>query len=132
MAYLLDTDTCVFIMKKMSLVHEKFESANPNLLFVSSISVAELEYGVTKSKLTERNSKNLSDFLSRLKVLNFNSKAAKQYGIIRVLLERKGELIGGNDLLIASIAKSQDLTLVTNNEREFSRVEGLKIENWTK
>jgi tRNA(fMet)-specific endonuclease VapC len=132
MAYLLDTDTCIFIMKKVQAIHQKFESANPKQLFVSSITVAELEYGVLKSELKERNSKNLNDFLSRLTISDFTSESAKQYGTIRVSLERKGTPIGANDLLIASIAKSLDFILVTNNEREFSRVDGLKIENWTK
>jgi tRNA(fMet)-specific endonuclease VapC len=132
MAYLLDTDTCVFIMKKVQGIHQKFDSTNPNHLFVSSITVAELEYGISKSELVERNTKRLSNFLSRLTIVDFTAKSAQQYGTIRVSLERKGTPIGANDLLIASIAKSLDFILVTNNEREFSRVDGLKIENWTK
>jgi tRNA(fMet)-specific endonuclease VapC len=109
MAYLLDTDTCVFIMKKVQSIHQKFDSTNPNHLFVSSITVAELEYGISKSELVERNTKRLSNFLSRLTIVDFTAKSAKQYGAIRTFLERKGTPIGANDLLIASIAKSLEL-----------------------
>jgi tRNA(fMet)-specific endonuclease VapC len=132
MAYLLDTDTCIFIKKKVQAIQQKFGSINPSHLFVSSITVAELEYGVSKSKLAEHNTKRLSNFLSRLTILDFTKQSAKQYGLIRASLEQRGMPIGANDMLIAAIAKSHDLTLVTNNEKEFSRVESLKIENWLK
>ncbi len=129
MAYLLDTDTCIFILKKVQAIQQKFGSINPSHLFVSSITVAELEYGVSKSKLVEHNIKRLGNFLSRLTILDFTKQLAKQYGLIRASLEQRGMPIGANDMLIAAIAKSHDLTLVTNNEKEFSPVESLKIEN---
>lgn len=131
MAYILDTNTCVYVIKRQPIsVKEKFMTIDPDQLFISSITLAELEYGVAKSSQVKNNSIVLKEFLSRIKVVDFDSKAAYQYGLIRSLLEKKGTPIGSNDLLIAAIAKSLDFTLITNNEREFMRVEGLKIANW--
>jgi tRNA(fMet)-specific endonuclease VapC len=133
MAYLLDTNICIYIRKEQSVkLKEKFLSIGSSNLYVSSITVAELEFGVAKSLQVEKNTEALNRFLLGLNTVDFDRAAAKQYGIIRALLEKKGTPIGANDMLIASIAKSLDFTLVTNNEREFSRVEGLKIENWLK
>jgi tRNA(fMet)-specific endonuclease VapC len=110
---------------------QKFISIGKNSIHVSSITVAELEFGVAKSSQQEKNSETLRKFLLGLNIVDFDRAAAKEYGQIRAILEGKGTPIGANDLLIASIAKSRDYTLVTNNEREFSRIDGLKIENWT-
>ena len=97
---------------------------------ISSITLAELEVGVYNSARPEQNQLALMTFLARIEVVPFDSEAAREYGIIRADLTRKGNLIGANDLLIAAHAKALDLTLVTNNTREFERVEGLKLENW--
>jgi tRNA(fMet)-specific endonuclease VapC len=131
MAYILDTNTCVYVIKRQPIsVKEKFMTIDPDQLFISSITLAELEYGVAKSSQVKNNSIVLKEFLSRIKVVDFDSKAAYHYGLIRSSLEKKGTPIGSNDLLIAAIAMGLDFTLITNNEREFMRVEGLKIANW--
>jgi tRNA(fMet)-specific endonuclease VapC len=133
MAYLLDTNICIYIRKEKSIeLKSKISSIDNFELLLSSITVAELEFGVAKSSQPKKNSEALKIFLSSFRIIDFDRNAAAQYGYIRAFLEKKGTPIGANDLLIASIAKSLDLTLVTNNEREFSRVEGLKIENWIK
>lgn len=133
MAYLLDTNICIYVRKEQSpKLKSKFSSVGDSNLLLSSITVAELEFGVAKSSQPEKNSEALKTFLSNFQIIDFDSKAARQYGLIRALLEKRGTPIGANDMLIAAIAKSLDLTLVTNNEKEFSRIEGLKIENWTK
>ena len=92
--------------------------------------MAELEFGVCNSSRPEQNRLALMTFLSRIEVVPFGAEAAREYGSIRADLTRKGTLIGANDLLIAAHAKALGLTLVTNNTREFDRVEGLKVENW--
>lgn len=122
---------CLRDEKKIS-VSKKFALYKKEELFVSIISIAELEYGVIKSEKIEKNSASLKGLIAMVNVIGFDIHAASQYAYIRLSLERKGTPIGSNDMLIAAIAKSLDYTLVTNNEREFSRVEGLKIENWTK
>ncbi len=131
MAYLLDTDICIYIIKKQPVsVREKFNSTDPTKIFVSSITVAELEYGVSKSSQVDQNSNSLKHFLSQLNIVSFDAHAATHYGVIRASLEKNGTLIGSLDMMIAAIAKSVDYILITNNEREFARVDGLKIENW--
>jgi len=92
--------------------------------------VAELQYGIAKSTYHEKNLSALYNFLSPLKVFPFDAAQAKVYGHIRATLEKKGTPIGGNDLLIAAHALSIERILVTNNTKEFQRVEGLSIENW--
>ena len=97
---------------------------------ISSITFAELIHGVEKSTRPEHNLRQVEDFTSRLEVLEYDSKAAAHYGDIRADLERKGTPIGVNDLHIAGHARSEAITLVTNNLREFERVEGLRLDNW--
>lgn len=99
---------------------------------ISTITLAELAYGVKKSVQPEKNQTALNQFLVPLDIAEFDTDAAVEYGKIRAELERGGTPIGPLDMLIASHVKSLGLTLVTNNEREFKRVDGLKIENWTK
>lgn len=133
MAYLLDTNICIYLLKEQpSKLKLKFSSVQSTDLYLSSITIAELEFGVAKSTQAEKNSEALKVFLSSFQIIDFDSRAARQYGLIRALLEKQGTPIGANDMLIAAIAKSLDLTLVTNNEKEFARINGLKIENWTK
>jgi tRNA(fMet)-specific endonuclease VapC len=98
---------------------------------ISSITLAELIYGVEKSSLPERNRRNVEDFVSRLDVLSYDDAAAAHYGDIRADLERKGTTIGVNELHISGHARSQGLILVTNNTKEFERVEGLRIDDWS-
>lgn len=131
MNYLLDTNICIYIIKKNpQSVFNRLLEIPPHQLSVSAISVAELEYGVRKSSQPEKNQLALKNFLKPLSVLSFNFNATIEYGMIRSNLEKKGIPIGPLDLLIAAHAKSLNYTLVTNNEKEFSRIEGLKIENW--
>jgi tRNA(fMet)-specific endonuclease VapC len=133
MSYLLDSNICIYIIKKdPPSVFEKFKTIPPHQIFISSISVAELQFGVAKSKYEEKNGQTLREFLSSFEIIDFGTMAAIEYGVIRNSLEKKGTPIGPLDTLIAAVAKSLDFTLVTNNEREFSRVDGLKIENWLK
>ena len=99
-------------------------------LALGTISQAELTHGVEQSAQPERNLRILEDFCSRLMLLDYAPKAAAHYGEIRANLERKGTPIGVNDLHIAGHARSEGLTLVTNNMKEFERVEGLRLENW--
>lgn len=108
----------------------KFLSHDSDELCISSITYAELMHGVEKSQAVEKNRLALTLFLSPIAVLDFGSSAAEEYGKIRAELERKGTPIGSMDLLIAGHAKSENLILVTNNTREFVRVEGLKLEDW--
>jgi tRNA(fMet)-specific endonuclease VapC len=129
--YLLDTNICIYIIKKKPIeVFHKLRSFPDLSVGISSISIAELEYGVRKSSKPEANQAALKYFLTPLQIVHFDQEAAFEYGIIRSKLEKQGTLIGPLDMLIAAHARSLKLTLITNNVHEFSRVEGLKIENW--
>lgn len=132
MKYMLDTNSCIYAIKnKPESVIRKVLAQNPEDLCISVITYAELMHGVEKSQAVEKNRIAMSLFLSAITVLDFNSRAAEVYGEIRAELEKKGTPIGPMDLLIAGHAKSQNLVLVTNNTREFARVTGLQIEDWT-
>ena len=131
MKYLLDTNIIAYIInKRPPEVISKFLSLSKDEIFVSSIVVAELWYGVAKSYKKEQNKTALEDFLAPLNIVDFDFTAAKFYGLIRADLEAKGLIIGSNDILIAAHALSLGLILVTNNTKEFERVNGLKLENW--
>lgn len=133
MKFILDTNICIYIIKKKPVqVFKKLLNLPLGKVGISSITMAELEYGVKKSKQPERNQLALNQFLIPLDIFDFDSNAAFEYGIIRADLERKGAPIGSLDTLIAAHARSLELTLVANNEREFERVTGLRIENWVK
>lgn len=132
MKYMLDTNICIYAIKnKPESVIRKVLAQNPEDLCISVVTYAELMHGVVKSQAVEKNRIAMSLFLSAITVLDFNSRAAEVYGEIRAELEKKGTPIGPMDLLIAGHAKSQNLVLVTNNTREFARVTGLQIEDWT-
>ena len=109
----------------------KFNSFEVGEIGVSSITVSELQYGVSNSRQKQKNQHRLHEFLVPLDILSFSQKATVLYGEIRAELERKGEIIGQFDLLIAAHTLSENRILVTNNEKEFKRIRGLKIENWT-
>lgn len=133
MNYLLDTNICIYIIKKHpEKVLNKFNSLSPGDISISSITLAELHYGIMKSSNPQKNKEALDKFLTPLEILDFDYFATIAYGIIRANLEKNGTPIGPLDTLIAVHAKSLKLTLVTNNEKEFKRIPGLKIENWTK
>ena len=131
--YLLDTNICIYIIKKKPVdVLKTLKTKSKKDIYVSSITIAELEYGVAKSHFPEKNKIALIEFLSIFNILPFDDTDAVEFGMIKTDLEKKGKIIGPMDLLIAGQAKSKKLILVTNNIKEFERVEGLKIENWVK
>ena len=131
MNYLLDTNICIYtINKKPSSVVSKIRSKRPEEIAISTITIAELEYGITKSLHPDQNRAALLEFLIPFTILDFDQIASLHYGQIRMSLESKGMPIGPMDLLLAAQAKSRNLTLVTNNEKEFKRIDSLRIENW--
>ena len=131
MKYMLDTNICIFVIKnKTESVLQKFMEHNPNDICISSITYAELLHGVEKSMAKEKNRIALTMFLSEIQIVSFDVLAAQSYGIIKANLQKKGQPIGPMDILIAAHAQSIGLTLVTNNTREFSRVENLVLEDW--
>ena len=131
MIYLLDSNICIYIIKKSPRkAVEHIKSLDPSQVRLSSISLGELEYGVSKSKDREKNRIALIDFISAFDIVPFDDNDAEIYGLIRADLERKGTIIGSYDMQIAAQAISKNLILVTNNVREFSRVNGIKLENW--
>ena len=133
MAWMLDTNICIYIIKQRpAFVLEHFKNIEPGQVFISSITLAELEYGVTKSGYPEKNQEALNKFLIPLIVAPFDIEQANEYGNIRANLELNGNPIGPLDNLIAAHARSLGFTLVTNNEKEFNRIEGLLLENWAK
>ena len=129
--YLLDTNSCIFIKnKKPEHVLEKLRSVIKERVYISSITVAELQYGVYNSSYIEKNRISLAEFLAPFDVLDFDNSDAEKYGIIRADLSKAGKLIGPYDMLIAAQALDKDLILVTNNINEFKRVKGLKLADW--
>ena len=130
--YLLDTNICIYIINKNpKTVVKKICSLNPQDVKISSVSVAELEYGASKSKRREQNRIALYDYLSSFEIISFDSRDAEIYGIIRAELERRGKPIGPYDLQLAAQALARDLILVTNNTAEFNRIKELKLEDWS-
>ena len=131
MVYMLDTNICVFIIKKRPFpVLEKLEKIRGEQICISVVTYAELEYGVERSSSKKLNQEVLDEFMSHLLVLPWEIEAARQYGKIRTYLEKIGTPIGNMDLLIAAHALSGKQILVTNNLREFKRVPHLKYEDW--
>ena len=128
--FMLDTDLCIYIINERdAALKEKFE-ANAEAICISSITYAELRFGVAHSTRVERNARELDAFCLDLDVLPFDTEAGVHYGDIRHALSQPGRLIGANDLLIAGHARSVGAILVTNNQGEFGRVPDLAIENW--
>ena len=132
MKYMLDTNICIFALKHIREVLAVFETKRNDGIAISSITLAELEFGVCNSNAIDKNRNALIAFLSLVDVIQFDGTAAAEYGIIKTALKRQGTPIGPLDTLIAAHAKAEGLTLVTNNTREFSRVSGLTLEDWSK
>ena len=128
--YMLDTNIVIYVIKRRPVEVLDIFNRHVGQMCISSITLAELLHGAEKSARIEHNLAVVEDFVSRLTVMEYDTKAASQYGDIRANLERKGTSIGVNDLHIAGHARSQALTLVTNNIAEFERVEGLRLANW--
>jgi len=129
--YLLDTNICIYIInKRPEQVVKRIKTLKPTQIKLSSISLGELEYGVSKSKNRDQNRHALMDFVSAFDIVDFDDNDAEIYGLIRADLEKKGQIIGPYDMQIAAQAMTRDLILVTNNIDEFSRIMKLKLENW--
>ncbi len=129
--YLLDTNICIYIINNSPLkVVQHIKTLNPHQIKLSAISLAELEYGVSKSRHREQNRQALVHFASAFDILAFTDRDAEVYGLLRAALERKGRIIGPYDLEIAAQAVSRKLTLVSNNTAEFSRIPNLRLEHW--
>lgn len=132
MSYFLDTNICIYFLKgKFPSLRNKILSENPDNICIPSIVKAELLFGAEKSQRVEENYSRVIQFLFPLRMIGFNNNESLEYAKIRADLERRGELIGPNDLIIAAIVKANNGVLVTNNVKEFARVKGLKMENWT-
>jgi len=135
MNYLLDTNICITIIrKKPTAVLKRMQAKEPEQIAISTITLAEMEYGIARSRYPDRNRIALLEFLFPFTILDFDQKACVDYGRIRTSLESKGRPIGPGpmDLLLAAQAKSREMILVTNNEKEFRRIDGLRIENWVR
>lgn len=128
--YLLDTNICIYVINnKPAQVFEKFKQFQIGQLAVSSITASELAFGVEKSG-SERNKQALNKFLMPLEIMPYDDQAIWHYARLRQKLQSTGQTIGSLDMLIAAHALALDVVLVTNNTKEFERIEGLKLENW--
>ncbi|MGN0740440.1 MAG: type II toxin-antitoxin system VapC family toxin [Treponema sp.] len=132
--YLLDTNICIFLIKnKFPKLMNKILSFDSSELFLSSVSIAELEYGVSKSQNREKNRQALLDFCTDFNnIIDFTAEDTEAYGLIRAYLEKEGKAIGPYDMQIAAQAMTRNLVVVTNNYDEFVRVPWIKVEDWTK
>jgi len=128
--YLLDTNIVIYVLKRRPIEVLKIFNTNASRMAVSSITLSELIYGAEKSSNVDKNLEAIEEFISHLEVLPYDAKASQHYGQIKASLEKKGEIIGENDIHIAAHAISQGLILVTNNLHEFKRVANLALENW--
>jgi len=128
--YLLDTNIVIYVIKRRPLEVMGVFNENAGRMAISAITLSELYHGAEKSAKVTQNLAVVEEFASRLEVLPYSTKASQHYGDIRAELEKAGRTIGVNDLHIAAHARSEGLTLVTNNLGEFERVPGLLLENW--
>lgn len=130
LAYMLDTNICIYVMRTYPpALRERF-NALADQLCISAVTLGELHYGTEKSARRTHNLTALEHFTARLEVLPFDAKAAAHYGQLRAELERAGTPCGPYDIQIGGHARSEGLTVVTNNLREFERMPGLRVENW--
>ena len=129
--YMLDTNICIYIIKKKpQKVLDQLKKNKEKGLYISAITLAELEFGNENSLYKEKNKTALLEFLTIINVVNFDEKSAKEFGVIKKYLKDKNKIIGPYDMLIGAHAKSLNMTLVTNNKKEFDRIKDLKTENW--
>ena len=128
--YLLDTNIVIYVIKRRPVAALQTFNEHAGHMAISTITLAELLHGAEKSNEPARSLSTVEDFCSRLEILPYGPKAAQHYGSIRAALERRGQTIGVNDLHIAAHARSEGLTLVSNNMREFERIEALQLANW--
>ncbi|MDJ0753489.1 MAG: type II toxin-antitoxin system VapC family toxin [Ardenticatenaceae bacterium] len=131
MRYLFDTNICIYLINQPDgALIQRITQLEPGEIGIPSIVTAELQYGVFNSRKVEQNHSALEQFLLPFVIVPFDHKAAEAYGRLRATLRQDGRLIGSMDMLIAAQAIATQTTLITNNEREFKRVPGLKTENW--
>ncbi|WP_404359923.1 tRNA(fMet)-specific endonuclease VapC [Methylotuvimicrobium sp. KM1] len=128
--YMLDTDTCIFTIKRRPVHVKRLFNAHIGQLCISSVTWGELVYGAENSEQVQRNLLDIEGFAARLEVLPFDAHAARQFGQLRAELSNAGRTIGAYDMMIAGHARSLGLIVVSNNVREFSRVSGIRLENW--
>jgi len=128
--YLLDTNIVIYVLKRRPKEVLEIFNRNAIRMAISSITLSELIYGAEKSPNMDKNLEAIEEFVSHLDVLPYDAKASQHYGQIKAALEKRGEIIGENDIHIAAHAISQGLILVTNNLQEFKRVPNLALENW--
>ncbi|HLJ29295.1 MAG TPA: type II toxin-antitoxin system VapC family toxin [Candidatus Angelobacter sp.] len=129
--YLLDTNICIYIRQnRPPEVFARFRRLKAGDAVLSVITYGELNYGAQKSQQKDRAIERLAELIQLLPVVPLPEESARAYGEVRASLETQGQMIGNNDLWIAAHAKAAGLTLVTNNEREFKRIPGLKLQNW--
>ncbi|MBI5408768.1 MAG: type II toxin-antitoxin system VapC family toxin [Nitrospirae bacterium] len=132
MKLMLDTNTCIYIIKnKPPKALKHFVSHSVGDIGISSITLAELRYGVAKSQHVQKNKEALEEFILPLEIAGFDEKAAKSYGTVRAALEKAGRPIGAMDLLIGAHALCLGVTLVTGNTREFRQIKNLSVVDWT-
>ena len=131
MNFLIDTNICIYIMNNRppEVIH-RVRNTEACKIGISSITVSELQYGVSKSKRKKQNQQRLDEFLTPFEIIPYDETASKYYGEIRSQIEKQGVVIGPLDLLIAAHALSRELVIVTNNEKEFKRIKSLQVENW--
>lgn len=130
--YLLDTNICIFLIKKKNQrILDKLKKNMNKGLFISSLTLAELEFGIENSEYKEKNRVSLIEFLTIFEILPFEQSDAQAFGIIKANLKKSGNLIGSIDTLLAAQALTRNLIFVTNNTKEFNRVKDLKIEDWS-
>jgi tRNA(fMet)-specific endonuclease VapC len=130
MKLLLDTNTCIYAIKRVAAVIDRLKRLSPDDLGISAVTLAELWFGALKSSRPGPTRTSVDAFLRPFEILPFDPEAARAYADIRLALERSGRRIGERDLLIAATASSRDLTVVTHNRAEFERVPGLTVEDW--
>ncbi len=132
MRFMLDTNICIYLIRQQPpkvLKHLKAHTVGD--IGISAVTLAELRYGVSKSKYIEKNQQALDEFILPLEIADFDEKAAREYGAIRVELERMGKPIGSMDMLIGAHAHALGVTLVTSNTKEFKQIKNLKIADWS-
>ena len=129
--YLLDSNVCIHLLNnRHSQIEHHFRNSLPSEIALCSIVKAELLFGARHSKRIEANLQLLNQFFAPLASLPFDDRSAEEYGLIRADLSSQGKIIGPNDILIAAIARAHDVVLVTHNTKEFSRITGLRLEDW--
>jgi tRNA(fMet)-specific endonuclease VapC len=132
MKYMLDTNICIYLIKqKPDKVLQHFKAHSVGDIGISSITLAELRFGVEKSRQAEKNRQALDDFILPLELADFDEKAAEMYGKVRASLKKEGAPIGSMDMMIGAHALDLGATLVTNNTREFKRIKNLKVVDWS-